>query len=573
MADKIFSLETEIQNFKSHFSKKPLTFNAIKPITVISGPNGEGKSNLLDAILFGLGNFITKSPKLRNDSSFTQDIFVRENPLLPVSFQRYIFTDYIKYGLKRTINFDTLPKNFRPSEFTSYGKSKGYINTIINCKNRRGTFIYGDSFIEFDKKGLDVSIDKNKLEKLDLLYINSSDELLDLFVRFIGQEYTRGIESIQGRRGQSKYYEKILKYFPDDEGRLIQDIDSGKFEEKYSPGKFGNHKLPTGAKKECLLYAIGILKEKHKNDDNWMSILLIDEFESGLHITRKKMLIDSLIRSFKDDDILKNHVKILLTTHSPVIYSELQKYPELVDVNFVLRDPGKNSIIYNSKDIIDDNEQNIIEKKILSELGLNVYSIPKKIVFVEGPTDKLFFEEIFKDVFLQPLYTYTINKPIIDFVRSFPIARLKEYYFLVDKNGRAKVTKQVNELKTQLDKSIKVDFEDIGYNSLEEFIFNIHVSSGGNVSTIWRKIENRLIEINAVLSKEDQIKINFNQARNNLESKGREGLKIFLNRNFKENKNFRKHYTKIGKLYKSILNEDQLNDIKAIAKKFKIRLY
>jgi chromosome segregation protein len=62
----------EIRNFKS-FGEKPLSLKFEPGLTVITGPNGGGKSNLIDAILFALGENSPKALRVNKLSSLIYD--------------------------------------------------------------------------------------------------------------------------------------------------------------------------------------------------------------------------------------------------------------------------------------------------------------------------------------------------------------------------------------------------------------------------------------------------------------------------------------------------------------------
>ncbi|MDX2361514.1 MAG: AAA family ATPase [Crocinitomicaceae bacterium] len=557
MEDKSYSITTELKNVKSHYGAAPISFEANKPLTVIAGPNGEGKSNLIEAILFGLGNYIGRSIKLKKESSFFKEISISSSPSIKTSFNEMVFSDLIKKGLHSKKSEISFPERFLPQEMISHGKSQATITTTIHRISKRTTGVVGRSKLVVKKAGYDASIEKNTLEHLDLIYLNTDNILNDLFVKFVGQSYTEEINKIQGKRGQNLYFRKILDYYPEENDRLIQDVESGKFEEKYNSGKFISSSLPTGAKKECLLYMMGILRQMHSDKTDWLSVIVIDEVESGLHVNRKKKIVDALISAIQNDDVLKNHVRIILSTHSPVIYSELQKHPEIVDTYFILRDVNKPSVVYKQGDDVGNSE--LFEKRILSELGLNVYDLPGKLLFVEGPTDKLFFNEVFNEVHIQPFYTCNINKMVRDFISAFPIVRSKEYNVIVDKNGLRQLKDHIAEIEN--DSNLKITFHvgNIGYNSMEEFMFGVDISGGGQPSTIWNKIEQKISKWNKLLGKDEQININIKSVRAALEKRGREGLKVFFETTIKKNKKMRFMYSLIGRRYKEFLNEKEID--------------
>lgn len=565
MGNKNFTITTELINIKSHFGSGGVKFEAIKPISVIAGPNGEGKSNLIEGILFGLGNFIDRSQKLKKSSNFFKKIVISKTPLIKTTFFEMIFSDLIKKGLHQKKSEINLPERFEPSEMISYSKQKGDILTRINRVSDRYNGIIGESKTNISQvTGYNTTIDKNKLEHLDLVYLNSDNSLSDFFVKYTGQTFSEEIKKIRGNKGQHDYFNRILEYFPAENDRLIQDLESGEFTEKYNDTKFITSSLPTSAKKECILYLIGLLKEIHKKKEDWLSVILIDEFEAGLHISRQKKIVDALLAAISNNETLKSHVKLIISTHSPVIYSEMNKNPDLVDIYFVLREKNKPSYIYKKGDNVDNYD--LVEKRILSELGLNIYELPSKILFVEGPTDKLFFDEIFTDVFIQPFYSGNINKMVRDFISAFPIVRSKEYKVVVDSNAKKQVSEQINEIRDDTTLEISFHVNDIGYNSLEEFIFEIDLGSGVEVSKLWDKVNQKINEWNERLDEEEKIQIDISSARNNLEPDGSEGLKTFLATNFKKNKKVRHMYSLIGRRYREFLSEKNIEKLRTIGK-------
>lgn len=564
-----YEIEVKFNNFKSHYSQEGVKFKASKPITVIAGPNGEGKSNLIEALLLGVGNHINSSSKLKKGSSFNEEVLINKSPEIKTTYSEILFDDLVKKGLHSKKSVISYPERFSPKDVVSFNKKVSNISTVVNRKLNGLSRQLIKSDLKISKFRYSTKIRKNEIDHLDLIYLNNDMSITDLFVKYVAQTYTEEINSIQGTRGKTEYYDSILNYFPE-EGRIIRDVDNGKFEEKYMKQRFITSSLPTGAKKECLLYIMGMLSKKHQNKKDWMSVILVDEIESGLHITRKKKLVDALINACKKDEYVKNHMRLILTTHSPIIYSELNKHPELVDTHYVLREPNKSSIIHKTDQIFEGN--GLVEKKILSELGLNVYDIPNQILFVEGPTDKLFFNQVFDQVYIQPFYTCNINKVLQDFISSFPITRSKEYLSLVDKNGLKSLNEDVEKLISNDELGISFKTDEIGFNSLEEFIYGIDVSSGGKDSTIWNKIEKKEKEWSKLLPDELSGKLNARLARRKLERKGRDGIRSYFERNIKRNKNLRELYTFVGENYKDMLEQSERDKITKLSNKWKLKI-
>jgi len=420
------------------------------------------------------------------------------------------------------------------------------------------------------EKFLGKKILKNKIDFLDLHYLNADTSLSDFFVKYVGQEYSRQISRRHGQIRKTSYHQKILNVFPNISDRLIRDVESGEFEEAYSKGLFLTSNLPTGAKKECLLYLLNIIKEKQNDIDDWMAVFLIDEIESGLHINRQKKIVDALANMFSgDENILKNHIKIILTTHSPLIYSELQKYEEFTDVYYVLREPERPSVLLNAEDDVEDVK--LAEKRILLELGMNIFEMPQKILFVEGITDKLFFDQIFSDVGIIPFRSGNIPQVIKDLISSHRIARTKEYSVVVDKNSIKKIDSEIEKIRKESDSfDVTINSISISYNSIEEFIFDIKLDGKAKTSTLWDRIEKKIELFDQTLEKENKgiLEINVESARKNLERKGREGFKIFFDNIKNKNKNF---YSTLGKHWRLFLIEKNIDFIKEFKSGHKLK--
>ena len=386
----------------------------------------------------------------------------------------------------------------------------------------------------------------NRIDNLELLYLNPDTSLNNLFLKLVGQEFSNQLGDIQGTHAKSEFQGNILKIFHEEEDRLIRDInEEGKFAEKYLEGFFLNSNLATGAKKECILYILSLLNEKLKDTKDWVILFLIDEIESGLHMSRQKILIEALISAFQGNEDLRKHVKIIMTTHSPIIYSELMKYPDYVDNYFILRNPGESSKIFKYDDIVSDEFK---DKRILAELGLNIYELPKTVLFVEGKTDKAFWNEILENMGIQPLNGGSIPNILSDLLKIYPLARSKEYNVVVDGSAYNKIKKDVQELRNE---NVNINAYTINYNSLEELIFGVNIDTEEPVH-IWDKIEERLqiFRDDVYESNEEILDINMKKVREELENRD-DGIIVF----FESLKNKDGFYELLGRRWSNFLDE------------------
>ena len=549
-----YNVEFKITNFKSYLGD-PILLKIIKPITIIAGPNGEGKSNLLEAMLVGVSNFLKHSRKFRTTGLLTKPIKVSTRPEINLSLHDFVFSN----SLIKNSSDKSYPERLDPRNIVSRGKRRSNIQfTIIRQSGKRERkLVEMTTSITRTSPFMQHSGYINNIEDLEFIYLNPDTSLTDLFVKLVGQEFSHQLTSILGTSRKAEYSSHILSFFSKDEDRLICDIDDGKFEEKYFKGRnvFLTSNLPTGAKKECILYLFGILTEKLKDKQDWLAIFLIDEIESGLHASRQKTMIDALTDAFKENKTLYKHVKIIMTTHSPIIYSELMKNPDIVDTYFVLRNPTESSKIYKYDDVVGDE---LIEKRILAELGLNIYDLPNTILFVEGKSDKEFWLPILDNVTIIPLRGASIPNVLTELLEAFPIARSKKYHVVVDRSAYNKIDKDVQKLN---EKNVIINCKHINYDSIEELIFDIKLDSG-NPADLWETIGNKVqyFRDNVNDSEKVFIDINIEKVKEKLEKKGTDGISDFFN----SIKNMERFYDTLGKNWSFLLEKEPKEIIEKI---------
>ena len=135
---------------------------------------------------------------------------------------------------------------------------------------------------------------------------------------------------------------------------------------------------------------------------------------------------------------------------------------------------------------------NRVSLLILIDLGLSIYDWPKKVMFVEGKTDTLFFNQILKDIRIIPLHGPSIPKGLQEVISTFPLSRYKECFIVVDKNSRAQIEEEIANFDKE---KIMIDLNDIGHNSLEEFIFDVNLETD-EPELAWQKICKGIEKIN-----------------------------------------------------------------------------
>ena len=102
-----------IRDYKSYFGSDWASITIDKPITIIAGPNGEGKTNYLEAMFYVLSQYINWSSKLSKNSILKEKVIVSDRYKhqnkkinLQTSLYEYIFSDFLCKDLhpaKKTI--------------------------------------------------------------------------------------------------------------------------------------------------------------------------------------------------------------------------------------------------------------------------------------------------------------------------------------------------------------------------------------------------------------------------------------------------------------------------------------
>jgi len=147
-----YDLEFEIKNIKSHYGTNGLKFKVSKPITVIAGPNGEGKSNLLEAMLYGIGKYIQRSNRLKLSSSFLKEVVLSNNPRIKANLADLVFKDNLLRGLRKKKMNEVMPERLSPSNMVSYGKRSGSIEfKISRVSDQNKRVILSSSELKFGK--------------------------------------------------------------------------------------------------------------------------------------------------------------------------------------------------------------------------------------------------------------------------------------------------------------------------------------------------------------------------------------------------------------------------------------
>lgn len=529
MTDRTYQLALSVRNYKSYYDGVT-QLHLRKPLTVLAGPNGEGKSNLLEALLIPATEFISAAHKFRTTSLFNREVPVSNSPDVSLSYYDLIFKDHLLRSMYKAKSEVGLPRRFDPAAVVSDGKRVCELSfTISREKDGRekalGKYTSRFQTQEHSKSGIET----NNLDDFDILYANSDSLLTDFMVHLFSNEIIRQWEGIPGARKKADYVQSVLSYFPEANERLIQDVSEDGFLERFlgETDRFLRQNLATGAKKEALIYLIGLVLARFNADKDNLLLVILDEIESGINVLRQKLIVDSLLHVLSEFPDKREQVKIVLSTHSPVIFSELGKEEKLADVYYVLRDDNAPSQLFNARS---DEWPRAVEKKVLLELGLNVFDLPRRIIFVEGETDQLFLEHVFGDCHVTPLHGGSLPKILRQLLATMRLAWEKQYTVVVDSDKLDSIEADVDRIQERYEGDVKIDATSHGYGSLEEFLLGVDLSEAVNAKTLWTRIEDRFEDVNRSLEELglEDLRYDIASIRAELESQKKNGVERFV---------------------------------------------
>ncbi len=567
-----YSIDLEIHNFKSYFGTKTQV-RIDRPITLLVGPNGEGKTNLVHALLLSLNGLIQHSRKLRNSSLWTKKANLLRDRSRPVSLADVTMRDLARAALIPSRGRAGLPPSLDPANALTVGKRKGWFQLIIKRPDRLSRKLEVECAqvrLEFEggrAEGGGYSAkdyELKHLESLDLAFVPSDGTPLDVFPARVHQLFLERYSSKEGAAEQGRFREVVAQYYPREES-LILDFRTGRtadpgMQEKYSD-KFLAETLATGAKFELVSYLFPLLLDKNSELSEWMSIILMDELGGGLHMARQGQALSAIISAFDSEEELRRRVRIIATTHSPLIYSILSQRPDLVDVLFVMREPGLPSTAIRLGEESDAD----IDKMMKQQLWLNILKLSHALVFVEGKTDKWFFDEVFRT---QPGSTVLriggANFPnvLADMISSLEPAPRGAYWQLVERGTRRIADESKERLK---EAGIELRLVDLPRSSVEEMMCGFDFK--GRAASLWngtRDFAARLSRVPETAPEEVPLQVSdIESAEHNLGERGKEGFDSFIG-TWKKGTTFRSLYRFCGMYWPDVLIEPERKALKRI---------
>jgi len=506
-----YRLDVIIENVKSFVKSDPsitenLDFN--KPINVIVGANGAGKSNILNSIFHSFD-----IEKLRNTvSNLNKDfsILLHQDVHLPMQNDELNSEDYI----------EKLPK-FTVMEYLNIKKSDGeiistiFLDKLINPeKNEWDSKEIIHSKLSFRYKNEIPSTTpefqfKEKIGFFDIFLLNS--RTYNIFNDRLMQKISSLTTKIRGSREKSKcnsdLTDVVSNFIPE-----IQDFEfeDGTVKDGYFNDFIDIKCLSDGYKKSLIIQYLCYLSyfKKVNNTDKMLNILLIDELENGLQILRQKNIPYEISNMIENKKLDKNLI-ILLTTHSPVVYSSFSKIkrekPWLVDIFYVFRTQNGFSKMIKIEDIskLDEssNEHDKLNEAIELELGLSIFDLPNVMVFVEG-FDIEFLKGILsqyknKDDFRIHRCKGAPESQIWNFIEEHLLSNTRKVVLFFDEDSKKSTEEKVEKIKNPINDIHTMYFKP---KELEPFLFGIAKDEDEERENI-KKI---LDEVNKDIAKEDE---------------------------------------------------------------------
>jgi len=458
-----YEISVGLSNIKSFFEDNDFTF--YKPINVIVGSNGSGKTNLLNSIYYLFSeNYI--DAELKN-------------------------TQISKYSILQDCRYEFNIPKFNANEYLTINEKKGSIAIDITTKSSKeikfdeqelGDYLRG--VISLDYQG-NLVVDHHcgaEIGFFDVLLLNSVT--LRPFTKLLSKKISALATEIKGGRARGTFTTKLTDVVSKNiDGITDFDFEKEQIEDYYAHNFIDLNCTSGGFQKLLLLqylYYIAKLK-KTKKPKNFLNIVLIDEIENGLHFSRQKDIPEQIVSLIKENKLQQN-IKIVLTTHSPIVYSSFSKLaksnPESIDIFYIYRDETGNSTIIKrgEESLIPDKENGLkddeINKAIELELGLSIYDLPRIAMFVEG-NDEYFLKGILEANNLTDgikIFPVGGSPParMWDFIDEHLLSYEKKIIFFFDEDKKEEVKKKVKNLQSKINDIKEFYFEP---KELEFFIF------------------------------------------------------------------------------------------------------
>jgi hypothetical protein len=566
-----YNIDLQVTNYKSYYGQ-PVGFQVDKPFTLLVGPNGEGKSGLIQSLLLSLDGLIRRSNRLRSESLWTEPMSLLPGLDTKVSMTELVLGDLVAGAFSSKSRDHRFPRTMCPMTAISEGKRKCTLEVAIKRPGRKDAdheVVLAKSILQFerhDESPNSVSYSKkNEFKGLDLIYLPSDGPVLDVFPAFVHQLFNERYGLIEGASEQSPFLQKVLGYYSRDQS-LVKDFRAGRINEPGIREKMSDaflaETLPTGVKLELLLYLLPLILDRNKDLEEWMAVILVDELGGGLHLERQGRLSTEILDAFNRNSDLASKVRVVATTHSPMVYSSLSQRTSLVDTVFVVRKPGEPSKPIRLGDEWDD----YIDEMMKQQLWLDVLKLNNAILFVEGKTDKWFFEEVFRPhprVQVLQMGGANLSAVLADVMSELEPAPKGEYFQLVEKGMEERGKANVDLLRRS---NVKLKLAQNPYESIEELMCGFEFK--GQAPPLWKSLLEFAFRVEEV-SDSEKSPIDSDsvvKAERSLRYKKKDGFDSFIG-SWKGGNRYEELYRFCGEKWPDILGTSGKKSIAGLIKK------
>lgn len=439
-----------------------LELNLGNKITVFSGINGVGKSNILSliAMMFGTsgtriakGNFI---PQFDEYFIITEDEYLNQDQAEDSKYKAYIKVETDEGGLiQKRIglkNDSSMGRGIRvlPRSTNYYTPDKTVREVTKNVKSK---YDIGDSskipvpaiFISLSRL---FPMGETDIEELNITNSNKlvTDKIIDQYISY----YNR---VLPGSISESYSVQSKIKKDVNRNGRLFVELKNSNARTQ----SIGEDNLGSIISALADFY---YLKKKSSSEYNG-GILFIDEVDASLHPSAQNELFN-LLDELSDE----LNLQIFLTTHSMTILEKIikkqNKDPQAYKLNYIL-DPNIPRL---KKNIVSIND-------IKADLyEMNSFYAPKIKVYCEDKETKFIFEQLIKvmnksDSFKLPyyeIYNLSLGHTQLEGLRKFD-DYFERVVILVDGDAKGKGNK--NLLMNYINKDVQgLNSKDLADNVL-----------------------------------------------------------------------------------------------------------